>query len=584
MELSTLRKQVQALQIELARVKGEDVSTIMSSLKLPDTELLGQSQQVPKLVEKIKQLEFENRCLDTALKKAQLKSSEFMTRCIKMEAEREMQLLRAATSSSSAADMPFDAKLQEQFEQYVMTIQQLNDRVKDTEEQLSKAKEAQTEAFMLVTRKKMSYKSEPTEELKEDADTTESTEVTDVELDDELDEEDVADVVADMEFDIARSKMSAELDSLEKDIQLKEGLVQNLYKNQEQFEMIKQQYDTKLKKMESEVKKLKDERDRILRDMEQQVEVTEEQKYSIKKLYEDKVNKLTEQVVLLKTQQREQERLLKLKAKSEEKINSLQGDIIKMKKQKVELMKKMKDEAKNYAEWKKAKEQELLKLKREAGKQERTISALQAKTQQQDLLLHRRLEELQATQRKLKEQLPNAVSSPPTTNTSLLDTSTTPASSSRPPTATVPRTPRNPVMSSLDMSAQTRPRSSSLTTPRRPASATASPVASPMISANLPPPPKKLSLNSSDLSAMLKNELAKALYRIETRENLEQEIKKRNVLVEEIDALQLKLSSPDFLKDTNETELAQVVSQVETLEINLNYQKDKISFTMELDR
>jgi hypothetical protein len=372
--------------------------------------------------------------------------------------------------------------------------------------------------------------------------------------------------------------MNAELDSLEKDIQMKEGLVQNLFRNQEQFDVIKQQFDSKLRLMEQEVRRLREEKDKMLRDMEQQVETTSEQKVHIRKLYEEKVSKLTEQLAMVKAQQREQERMLKLKQKSEEKIMGLQSDIIKMKKQKVDLIKKMKEEAKNYSEWKKARDKELVRLKAQASKQERTISALQTKTQQQDLVLHRRLEELQvqhsytmhtdlfqATQRKIKEQQPAA-----NINASFnKEEPTTPRTS-------ISRGRTSSLSSSTDTSTTlTRPRSSSLTgAPKRvPINP---PAPSQPISSNLPPAPKKSAFLSTDLLNMLKTELSKTLYRLEARETLEKEIKKRNALVEEIDQITAKINNSDYVRD-HEDEIAQLPSLVETLEVNIQYQSEKIS-------
>ena len=75
--------------------------------------------------------------------------------------------------------------------------------------------------------------------------------------------------------------MNAEINNLEHDIQLKEGLIKSLYQNREEFDSIKMKYDVKLKTLEHEVNKLKSERDKILKQMETQHELTEEQKVRV---------------------------------------------------------------------------------------------------------------------------------------------------------------------------------------------------------------------------------------------------------------------------------------------------------------
>jgi peptidoglycan hydrolase CwlO-like protein len=74
--------------------------------------------------------------------------------------------------------------------------------------------------------------------------------------------------------------MNAEINNLERNIQLKEGTIKSLYENCEEYNAIKLQYHSKLKTLEHEVNKLKVERDKILKQMETQSELTEEQKVS----------------------------------------------------------------------------------------------------------------------------------------------------------------------------------------------------------------------------------------------------------------------------------------------------------------
>jgi hypothetical protein len=114
------------------------------------------------------------------------------------------------------------------------------------------------------------------------------------------------------------------------------------------------------------------------------------------------MNKLNEQLAALKKQQKGHENLVKLQNRSEEKISIMESDILKMKKQKVDLMKKLKEESKSYMEWKKEQNKEMARMKREAIKQEKAIHDLTLKSQHQDTLLQRKMEELNASNRKLK--------------------------------------------------------------------------------------------------------------------------------------------------------------------------------------
>lgn len=101
----------------------------------------------------------------------------------------------------------------------------------------------------------------------------------------------------------------------------------------------------------------------------------------------------------------EQTELLKLKEKDGQKIQELNGEILDMKRAKVTLMKTMRDESDKFRIWKLQRTKEINKLKSDDRKKETKIMQMKTKTNKQEIVLKRKMEEAIMLKRRLQEVL-----------------------------------------------------------------------------------------------------------------------------------------------------------------------------------
>lgn len=117
------------------------------------------------------------------------------------------------------------------------------------------------------------------------------------------------------------------------------------------------------------------------------------------------VQELESRIAELKKKVQEQARLIKLKEKDELKIKQLNSEIMQMKQTRVKLIRSMKQESEQFRSWKLQKEREMHKLKEQDRKRQNQIIKMETMHNRQQNVLKRKVEEVAAVNKRLKEAL-----------------------------------------------------------------------------------------------------------------------------------------------------------------------------------
>ena len=203
----------------------------------------------------------------------------------------------------------------------------------------------------------------------------------------------------------AKSKNSGlqeELDSLTDSIVEKEKLVSQLEKSKKKIEVIKEEFSNKIERLEKTIKTTQLEKDKALREAEKTEKTKVEEKKKIVDSYEAKLKTLKKQLEKTKYQQQEHLKLEKVKKKSDRTIAALQEELLSMKRQKVKLQNKIKEESVRVRDIEQNRKREINKLKQESQTYQNQLKKLEMQNKKQEVVLKRKLEEVVAIQRKLR--------------------------------------------------------------------------------------------------------------------------------------------------------------------------------------
>ena len=116
-----------------------------------------------------------------------------------------------------------------------------------------------------------------------------------------------------------------------------------------------------------------------------------------------KIQDLEEKIGELKKKQVEQQRMANMAAQNEAKAKKYQEEIRVIKAAKVKLVKQMKEEADKVRQWKQTKEKEVIQLKQADRKKAAAMSKMSVQHERKQNVLKRRMEEVLAINKRLKE-------------------------------------------------------------------------------------------------------------------------------------------------------------------------------------
>lgn len=192
--------------------------------------------------------------------------------------------------------------------------------------------------------------------------------------------------------------LNAELQDLMKQLALKEHLAQQLVSNNE-F-MI--DYNA-IAEHEAKIATLEKEKEELLQHLRNGT--TLEPSNKLTEQSRKRVQELETRISELKKKIQEQARLIKLKEKDELKIKQLNSEILQMKQTRVKLIRAMKQESEQFRSWRLQKEREMHKLKEQDRKRQNQILKMETMHSRQQNVLKRKVEEVAAVNKRLKEAL-----------------------------------------------------------------------------------------------------------------------------------------------------------------------------------
>lgn len=179
---------------------------------------------------------------------------------------------------------------------------------------------------------------------------------------------------------IKRQKLlTTEVEELGQSIILKEQLMAQLTRSQQQYGAMKAFYEQKLTVLSSEMRQKQDERDRLVSELQEVSGEKNEalvQKEARERGLREELKRKDEELRSLKKKQDELNRLSQMQTRYSSQLTKLETDITSMKKQRVDLTKTLNNEKKNHLAALSDKVREIDKLKRELAKSTNEVKKL----------------------------------------------------------------------------------------------------------------------------------------------------------------------------------------------------------------
>ncbi|OQR98780.1 kinesin-like protein [Achlya hypogyna] len=202
------------------------------------------------------------------------------------------------------------------------------------------------------------------------------------------------------EFQKRQEVLGASVQDLSNNISLKEQMLQTLRRNAEGYERMRGVFEQRLREMAEKERVFMAERDRLVAEMAAN-QVSDPPRYH--KLSVDLESKDGE-LSALRKKQAEMRRFEVMKQKSDVQLRVLTNEISTMKRQKVDLLRKMQNDRKKYELEANERKREIINLKREHQRDRKQIQKLGSEKDAQERVLKRRMEEVAAANRRLKQQ------------------------------------------------------------------------------------------------------------------------------------------------------------------------------------
>merc|ERR1719233_487936 len=182
----------------------------------------------------------------------------------------------------------------------------------------------------------------------------------------------------------------------------KQELAGKMGDNDEKLIAMRKKYEDTLKSMEVEIARLQKEKDELA----QQQRVGDGGgNAKMSEIRRKRIQELEGKISALNKKQQEQQRLLKMNSQNETKLKKCAEEILQMKQTKVKLIKQMKEENEKVRHWKAVKEKEVNQLKQKERRAQVAMSSMSQKHERRENVLKRKMEEANATTKRLKDAL-----------------------------------------------------------------------------------------------------------------------------------------------------------------------------------
>ena len=191
-----------------------------------------------------------------------------------------------------------------------------------------------------------------------------------------------------------------EVDSLEFSLLQKQKVLDAIIESNKEMrktivDTMKQEYLKKIILLQTDLKNLKSQKEKDLTKAK-----TEANKSSVELEYKQKIKEMEKELNALKKKDKDQIDQLRESRKQKEKIKILIEEIDNIKTQKVKLIRQIREEKELYRKWKKNKIKDLLRAKKEGQRKDEEIGKLKSENLKKSNILRRKVEELQALQKR----------------------------------------------------------------------------------------------------------------------------------------------------------------------------------------
>jgi len=375
-ELGRLRSQVQQLQLQLISAAGGI-----------NVDGGGGGQASQEVTEENSRLEEENGKLTNALQAAmddnahmseKLLMSELANEKLKLKlTELSSQAEQAAELLNTSADATFSQK------DLVTKLKQKVEEVRDSQKQAEK-----TMMDHDISRFAPQVPSQPNSPA--------GSPSNNLDLDNSMPD------LGGATYALKQTELANQLAELNKVLVAKQELAGKIGENDEKMTAMKKKYEETLKSMEVEISRLQKEKDELAQ---QQRAGEAGGNGKVSEMRRKRIQELEVKITSLNKQQMEQQRLLKLNSQNEAKVKKYAEEIQQMKVLRVKLVKQMKEENEKVRQWKASKEKEVNQLKQKERRAQVAMSSMSQKHERRENVLKRKMEEANATTKRLKDAL-----------------------------------------------------------------------------------------------------------------------------------------------------------------------------------
>ncbi|XP_036139032.1 chromosome-associated kinesin KIF4 isoform X2 [Monomorium pharaonis] len=197
------------------------------------------------------------------------------------------------------------------------------------------------------------------------------------------------------EHTLRQAERNNQVQSINKELALKENLVSELLKSQQTVESRRNVIE-----MEQEIKRLHTEKEKHL-----QTVHAHNVSSKLAETRRKKVQELERKIADLTRKCTEQNKIIKAKEKQDQRIKTLSSEIQSLKETRVKLIKQMRNDANNFTKWKQSKEKEINKLRMQDRKRTYEMVRMKIKHDKQENVFKRKMEEAFAVNKRLKGAL-----------------------------------------------------------------------------------------------------------------------------------------------------------------------------------
>ncbi|KAL3131725.1 hypothetical protein ABBQ38_007446 [Trebouxia sp. C0009 RCD-2024] len=204
---------------------------------------------------------------------------------------------------------------------------------------------------------------------------------------------------------VEQQRFQSEMNKLQHALEAKEAQMQRVVSGTGQVSALKQHYDRVLTDLSGERDLLQADRTRLLQKLQSLRQSSDQDRTKLEKRFKDRLKEMDVKMKDLHRKEKQFCQLERLKARSEETCARLNSDILSIKQQKVSLMRQMEKSTRDFADWRKEREKEVMQLRRQGRKTAAQVQRLEALHAKQQAVLRRKTEEAEAARKRLHEMI-----------------------------------------------------------------------------------------------------------------------------------------------------------------------------------